>query len=103
MGQALLAISGRQYRISCRDGDEDRIGRLGEELGARAERLTAALGVMPETQLLVMTALMLADELADARTGQPAAPAATTAAAPPMIDITRLTHIVERLERLARA
>ena len=103
MGQAVLAISGRSYRISCRDGDEERIGRLGDELAARAERLTASLGTMPETQLLAMTALMLADELADARAGiAPPTPVAPAAPAPPMVDITRLARIVDRLETLAR-
>lgn len=102
MGQAVLAISGRTYRISCRDGDEVRIARLGDELAVRADRLTASLGTMPETQLLAMTALMLADELADARAGIAPPPAATPAQAAPMVDITRLTRIVERLETLAR-
>lgn len=98
MGLALLSISGRSYRISCRDGDEQRIAGLGNEIAARAERITASLGSVPEGQLLVMTALMLADELADARAGiAPAAPA------PPMVDVSRLARIVERLEDLARA
>jgi D-alanine-D-alanine ligase len=66
MGQALLTITGRTYRISCRDGDEERISRLGDEIAARAERITGSLGSVPEGQLLVMTALMVADELADA-------------------------------------
>jgi cell division protein ZapA len=96
MGLALLNISGRSYRISCRDGDEDRIARLGDEIAARADRITGALGSLPEGQLLVMTALMLADELADARNG-------ITPAAAPMLDITRLARVVERLETLARA
>ncbi len=96
MGQAMIAIGGRSYRISCRDGDEARVSGLGDELAARAERLTQALGVMPEGQLLVMTALMLADELADARAGMAPPPAAA-----PMVDINRLTRIVERLESLA--
>jgi cell division protein ZapA len=98
MGQALLTITGRTYRISCRDGDEDRISRLGDEIAARATSITGSLGSVPEGQLLVMTALMLADELADARNG--IAPAASPT---PMMDITRLTRIVERLEHLARA
>jgi cell division protein ZapA len=53
---------------------------------------------VPEGQLLVMTALMLADELADARAG-----IAPPVAAAPMVDITRLARIVERMEQLARA
>ena len=98
MGQAVISVGGRQYRINCRDGDEPRVAGLGEEIDLRSEKLTGQLGVMPEGQLLVMTALMLADELADARAGiAPATPPG------PMVDITRLTRIVERLETLAGA
>jgi cell division protein ZapA len=97
MGQAVISVGGRQYRITCRDGDEPRVVGLGEELGARADRLTQSLGVMPEAQLLAMTALMLADELSDARAG------AAPPAGGPMLDIARLTRIVERLEKLAAA
>jgi len=98
MGQALLTIAGRSYRIPARDGDEARITRLGEEISARADRLTTALGVLPETQLLVLSALMLADELAEARSGSPA-PAAAPAAT---LDLSRLAALVEQLEALAR-
>jgi cell division protein ZapA len=97
MGQAVISVGGRQYRITCRDGDEPRVVGLGEELGARADRLTQSLGVMPEGQLLAMTALMLADELADARAG------VAPPAGGPMLDIARLSRIVERLEKLAAA
>ncbi len=95
MGQAMISLGGRQYRINCRDGDEARVIGLGEELAARADRLAKSLGSMPESQLLVMVSLMMADELADARAGiAPPAPPA------PVVDITRLTRIVERLETL---
>lgn len=95
MGQALLTIAGRSYRIPARDGDEARIARLGDELSARAQRLTTALGVLPENQLLVLIALMLADELAEARGASPPATAAG-------IDLSRLAAMVERLEAIAR-
>ena len=103
MGQALLTITGRTYRISCRDGDEDRISRLGEEIAARAERITGSLGSVPEGQLLVMTALMLADELAERRgANPPAPPAVPLATAAPAPDLSRLAALVERLEAIAR-
>lgn len=105
MAQVSLSIGAHNYRIAARDGDEVRIERLGEDLAARAARLTKALGVMSEGQMLVMVGLMLADELAEARSGAgpavsaaapaPAAPAATLAP-----DLSRLTRIVERLEAL---
>lgn len=102
MGQTMIGIAGRQYRIQARDGDEARIARLGEELAARAARLTDALGVMPEPQLLVMTALMLADELADARAGNPPpANLSAVAAAPDPALLAGLAAAIARLEALA--
>jgi cell division protein ZapA len=108
MAQVSLNIGAHTYRIAARDGDEVRIERLGEDLAARAARLTKALGVMSESQMLVMVSLMLADELAEARAGAapvaPAAPSAPSpappAAAAPAPDLSRLTRIVERLEAL---
>ena len=87
MAQVAITVSGHQYRIAARDGDEPRVERLGAELAARAARLTKALGVMSEAQTLVMVALMLADELADARNGATPAP-----------DLARLARLVEQLE-----
>ncbi|OSZ67098.1 hypothetical protein CAP39_11710 [Sphingomonas sp. IBVSS1] len=104
MGQALLTIAGRSYRIPARDGDEARISRLGDELSARAHRLTTALGVLPENQLLVLVSLMLADELAEARCANPPSLAPVTAAATASAapDLSRLAALVERLEAIAR-
>lgn len=103
MAQVSLSIGAHNYRIAARDGDEARVERLGLDLASRAASLTKALGVMSEGQLLVMVGLMLADELAEARTGTaPAAadPVAPAPAAPPPPDLSRLTRIVERLEAL---
>ncbi len=100
MGQALLTIAGRSYRIPARDGDEARITRLGDALSVRAHQLTSALGTMAETQMLVLIALTMADELAEARGTAPAAPPAPVAAVAP--DLSRLAQLVERLEAIAR-
>lgn len=111
MAQVSLSIGAHSYRIAARDGDEQRIERLGEDLAARAARLTKALGVMSEGQMLVMVGLMLADELADLRAGlapaaapqAAAAPAPAPAPAAPPPDLARLQRIVERLEALNNA
>lgn len=106
MAQVSLTIGAHHYRIAARDGDEVRIERLGEELATRAARLTKALGVMSEGQMLVMVGLMLADELAELRSGPAlaAAPASTAPApAAPTADLARLQRIVDRLEALNRA
>lgn len=101
MAQVSITINGHNYRIAARDGDEARIENLGSELAARAARLSKSLGVTSEAQTLAMVALMLADELADARAGAGIAPAAADGAALP--DLDQLRRIVERLEAIARS
>lgn len=97
MAETRLHIAGRLYRIDCRDGDEARVAALGADLAARADALTTALGAVGEGQLLVMLALMLADELADARAGIVAPPSLPA----PGPDAAALAALVARVEALA--
>lgn len=105
MAQVSININGHNYRIAARDGDEARIEKLGADLAARANRLTKSLGVVSEAQTLAMVALMLADELADARAGvAPAvADANASAATATALDLAQLRGIVERLEAISRS
>jgi cell division protein ZapA len=66
MGQVSITIRGRQYQIACDDGQEAHLTRLGRYLDERAEQLVASTGSISEPLLLVMVALVVADELADA-------------------------------------
>lgn len=65
MAQVTLTIATRQYHISCDDGQEAQISRLGRYLDQRSRELTAAIGPVNENLLLVMTGLLVADELAE--------------------------------------
>ena len=65
MGQVTITIHGRQYDISCDDGQEAHLSRLGKYLDQKANQLAGATGPVSDTLLLVMTALLIADELSD--------------------------------------
>lgn len=65
MGQVSITIRGRAYQIACDDGQEAHLARLGRYLDQRAEQLAAAGGSINDSLLLVMTALVVADELSD--------------------------------------
>jgi cell division protein ZapA len=69
MGQVIVAIGGRNYPLSCRDGDEPHLIALAAGIAAKADVLTGQLGQMSEARLLLMAALMIADELHEARQG----------------------------------
>jgi cell division protein ZapA len=67
MAQVSVTINGRVYRMACDDGQEDHLVRLGRELDARIGRLRESFGEIGDTRLTVMAALVIADELSEAR------------------------------------
>lgn len=66
MAQISVEINGRKYDIACDDGQEAHLKRLSEYVDKRVGELVAAVGQAGEARLLVMAALLLADELSDA-------------------------------------
>lgn len=66
MGQVSITIRGRTYPIACDDGQEEQVIRLASYLDKRAAELDRSVGVVSEPRLLVMIALLVADELAEA-------------------------------------
>jgi len=65
MAQVSVTINGRQFRMACEEGQEERLGALARELDARIETLRGKFGEIGDTRLTVMAALTIADELAD--------------------------------------
>lgn len=101
-----VSVGGQNHTIGCGPGEEARVTELAEYVDARAAELTAG-GPQPSyNRLLLMTALMIADDLAtaledvDRAKEQAAADAAAGSAAPaaPPVDRARLARIAERLE-----
>ncbi|MGH1398786.1 MAG: cell division protein ZapA [Alphaproteobacteria bacterium] len=67
MGEVNINISGRNYGISCQDGQEQRVHDLGQYVDARVKEISKAGAAANETHLLVLTTLMLADEIFEQR------------------------------------
>jgi cell division protein ZapA len=67
MAHVSVTISGRQYRMACDDGQEHHLARLSHELDQRIAHLRTTFGEIGDMRLTVMAALILADELAEAR------------------------------------
>ena len=66
MAQINVDVNGKLYPLACADGEESRLQDLAAYIDAKARDLTARLGHVSEARLLLMTALMIADELQDA-------------------------------------
>ncbi len=65
MASVAVTINGRRYEIACDEGQEAQLSRLGRYVDDRVRQLAAAVGQLGDTRLMVMTALLLADELSD--------------------------------------
>ncbi len=97
-----LTINDRVYEVGCDDGQADQVRALANDLDARVCQLARQLGTQPEGRLLVMAALTLADDLAEARTALEQARTELAAAA---LGDARLAdgigHVAERIESIA--
>lgn len=67
MGLATITINGRTYRLICGDGEEERVLALADIVRHRVDSLAGEFAAAGDSRLLLMTALMLADELMDAQ------------------------------------
>ena len=83
MAQVIITINYREYPISCDNGQEIQIMKLGRLLDEKAKSLTSALGHINENQLLAMVGLLLADELSELKKTVSSAASLPHAATPP--------------------
>jgi cell division protein ZapA len=59
-----VTIGGRGFQVSCQPGEEQFLRTAAAMLDAEAQPLVAQLGRLPETKMLLMSGLMLADKTA---------------------------------------
>jgi cell division protein ZapA len=66
MGQVSVLVNGRNFTITCDDGQEARTRRLAQYVDTKVGQFAASVGQVGEAKLLLLAALAIADELADA-------------------------------------
>ena len=65
MAQVDVSVNGQSYRIACEDGQEDRLVDLATMVDEKVSDLVNKIGQVGSNRLLVMAALIIADELVD--------------------------------------
>ena len=65
MAQVDVSVNGQSYRIACEDGQEDRLVDLATMVDEKVLELVNQIGQVGSNRLLVMAALIIADELVD--------------------------------------
>lgn len=67
MGHVTLTMNGRSYRLACGEGEETRLQLLAAHVKSKVDAVTAQFGQIGEDRLFLMAALLVADELFEAR------------------------------------
>jgi cell division protein ZapA len=75
MAQVTIRINGYAYTVGCEDGQEAHLEQMAADIGERINSIKSIGGQSGEARLLMLAALLLADELHDLRRGGKAVPA----------------------------
>jgi cell division protein ZapA len=75
MAQVTIRINGYAYTVGCEDGQESHLEQMAADIEQRIASIKTIGGQSGEARLLMLAALLLADELHDIRKAAAAAPA----------------------------
>ncbi len=102
MAQVTVTINGRHYPVACDAGEEARIGELARYVDEKVRGFAQEVGAAGEARLLVLAALVLADELAEAQEAGDAGHQAGNGAAPAQGRLAAgIDHLTQRIEAIA--
>jgi len=65
MAQVVVTVNGRAFELFCDDGEEARIRRLAQYVDGKVGEFVKMLGQAGEARLILLAALVIADELAE--------------------------------------
>ena len=111
MPEIAVTINGRDYKVSCAEGEEERLVRLAAYVDEQFAELVGSVGDVGDMRLMVMTSLMIADKVFDASVeidrlrakivqAQKSSSAGADTALDPLVDeiAQRIEDIAARLE-----
>jgi cell division protein ZapA len=101
MAEVRLSIAGREYIVTCKDGEEQRLQTLGAMVDEKAREAGGPSGGLNESRLLLFSALLLADKLHDNNGGAATGPDMSSLDAEVGQAAETLERLADRLENLA--
>ncbi len=102
MALIVVKVNGRDFPLSCEDGQEPRIRRLAQYVDAKVAEYVKIVGQVGEARLMLLAAITIADELSDANEAAQAArnrPAPTAGESAAVA--TGIHGIAQRIESIA--
>ncbi|MGK2871074.1 MAG: cell division protein ZapA [Alphaproteobacteria bacterium] len=105
MAQVTVRVNGREYDLTCGDGEEPHLRELSQYVDAKITALRGAGANLSDAQLLLMAGIVIADELSEATEPARKAKDESQSASETMVNILetssgRLEVIASRLESL---
>ena len=111
-----LVVNGSKRRIVCEQGQEEHLQHAGKYLDKRLREMKSNVGNIVESELFVLTALMLIDDLSEAYTriselqktqeqnniSPSPSPSRAAQASPPPFAEGQLEQTTRRIEQLAK-
>src|SRR5665213_3556062 len=82
MAQVTLRINGYAYTLGCQDGEEGHLHAMAAEVDQRINSVKASAGPSGEARMLVIAALLMADDVYEMRRRLAEAGSGTPASAP---------------------
>ena len=67
MSQVEIRVNGRDYKVTCEDGQEERLQKLSAYFDRHVTSLCAELGQIGDARLMLLAALTVCDELFEAK------------------------------------
>jgi cell division protein ZapA len=104
MAQVTIRINGYAYTVGCEDGQETHLEQMAGEIEQRITSIKAIGGQSGEARLLMLAALLLADELHDLRKANAEKPAEAAPEPVPKPDAekrAKLRRLAARAEEIA--
>ena len=62
MAEVDITINDRSYRISCKDGEEERIKSLATLINNQVQKLSEKIGQLGEARMILLASLVLLDK-----------------------------------------
>ena len=101
MATVTVEVNGRSYAVGCADGQEERVVALARQFDQHVRSVADSVGQVGDLRLFLMAALLLADELQDARTALAGGVPDDPAAEPGAGLAETLNAVAARIEKIA--
>lgn len=103
MATVTVDINGRPYAVGCADGQEDRVRTLARQFDGHVRSVASDVGHVGDLRLFLMAALVLADELHEARQSPEPGVSAMPAVDNDAGIAEALNAVAARIEKLAQS